>query len=194
MDDLAVKPKVRLTFAHFEAFRDARPQREKWELIDGELVMMPPPSVLHQRIAGNIERLLLDRLEIVRPEWHADREIGVHVPEDDDSSPEPDITMIDRDIAMGQIYAERFYFVVEVLSKDRPDILAKKRAYYQAHMHCRGFLFVSQKQVSAELVSLDGGSWTTTMLDHPDAVVDVPEIGEIGRLRQFYRSTPLEPA
>jgi Uma2 family endonuclease len=193
MDDVIVKPRVRLTFAHFEAFRDARPKLEKWELIDGDLIMMPPPALVHQRICKNIETMLSARLSSVRPQWEADREIGVHIPEDDDYCPEPDVTVIDRDIALGQVYAERFYFVVEVLSKDRTDVLDKKRAYYQRHAHCRGFLFVSQKEISAELVVRTLNGWRAVILTGPLADIDIPDIGMIGRLGQAYRSTPLQP-
>jgi Uma2 family endonuclease len=192
MDDVIVKPKVRLTFAHFEVFRDARPKLEKWELIDGELVMMPPPAVVHQRISRNLETLLNARLAAVRPEWEADREIGVHLPDDDDYCPEPDVTVIDREIALGQVYAERFYFVVEVLSHDRPDILEKKRNYYKRHRHCLGFLFVSQKEVAAELVTRATAGWDTISLTGSDALINLPGIGAIGLLGQAYRATPLE--
>jgi Uma2 family endonuclease len=192
MDTLAIKPRARLTFSRFEAFRDARPEREKWELIDGEPIMMPPPSLVHQRISGNIERLIQSQLDRVRPEWHADQEIGLHVPEDEDWSPEPDVTVIDRDIALGQIYAERFYFVVEVLSSDRAEIIAKKRDYHLNHVHCRGCLFVSQKLVSAELCIRSGANSATISITDPDAVVDLPDIGQIGSLKQFYARTPLQ--
>lgn len=76
MDLVADKPLARLTFAQFEAFRHARPKMEKWELIDGELIMLPPPALVHQRISGNIDRLLTAQFELVRPDWRADRDIG----------------------------------------------------------------------------------------------------------------------
>lgn len=42
----------------FHAFRDERPKSEKWELIDGVPVMMPPPTLIHQRISRNIETMI----------------------------------------------------------------------------------------------------------------------------------------
>jgi Uma2 family endonuclease len=141
-----------------------------------------------------LETMLNTQLSVVRPEWEADREIGVHMPEDDDYSPEPDVTVIDRDIVLGQIYAERFYFVVEVLSKDRADILDKKRAFYKAHAHCRGFLFVSQKEISAELTIRMTDGWLVRELRCADDSIDIPDIGLIGRFGQAYRSTPLLPS
>ena len=41
-----------LTMEQFHAFRDERPKEEKWELIDGVPMMMPPPTLVHQRIAA----------------------------------------------------------------------------------------------------------------------------------------------
>ena len=72
----------RLDMETFHGFRDERPKEEKWELIDGRPVMMPPPSLMHQRISGNLETLLNARLPAVRPEWRADREIGLLIPQD----------------------------------------------------------------------------------------------------------------
>jgi Uma2 family endonuclease len=47
-----------LTMEQFHAFRDERPKEEKWELIDGVPVEMHRPTLLHQRIAANLQRLL----------------------------------------------------------------------------------------------------------------------------------------
>ena len=51
----------------FRAFVETRPEEERWELIDGVAVMMNPPTLAHQRIAGNLERLLNSALETHDP-------------------------------------------------------------------------------------------------------------------------------
>ena len=43
-----------MTVDEFYLFTDARPDEEKWELIDGEPVLNAAPSRLHQRIVKNI--------------------------------------------------------------------------------------------------------------------------------------------
>src|SRR5947199_295063 len=43
-----------MTVEEFYAFTDARPDEEKWELIDGEAVLNASPSELHQRILKNL--------------------------------------------------------------------------------------------------------------------------------------------
>ena len=43
-----------MTVEEFYAFTDARPDEEKWELIDGEPVLNAAPGNRHQLILGNI--------------------------------------------------------------------------------------------------------------------------------------------
>lgn len=188
----------------FHAFRDERPKEEKWELIDGVPMMMPPPSLVHQRISGNIERLLNAALSVARPAWQADREIGILLPDDERYNPEPDITVIDTDIALGQIYAERFYFVAEVLSSanrpeqrsgsDKPHVLSAKIDYYRLHGHCRGILIVHQDRIEAELHHRTPDGWLTRDLRASADRLVIPGIGDIGALGDLYRNTPLDPA
>jgi Uma2 family endonuclease len=182
------------TLEQFQAFRDERPKEEKWELIDGVPEMMPPPTLKHQRICRNLETLINSRLAIARPEWLADREIGLLDPKDDRFNPEPDVTVIDAVIGNDQIYAEQFYFVCEVLSgSDKPIVLQLKLAYYQKHPSNLGVLFVRQDSVSAKLYARDGDAWVERRLVDAGGPVDLPGIGIIGRLGDLYRTTPLDP-
>ena len=184
----------------FHAFRDERPKEEKWELIDGVPMMMPPPTLIHQRISRNLETMLNDRLRVVRPDWMADREIGILLPHDKKFNPEPDVTVIDTDIEIGQIYAERFYFVAEVLSEsnrpelvagaDKPMVLAAKLAYYREHAPCQSILFVRQDRIEATLHTRPD-NFTPRALENPADRLDIPGIGAIGSLAGFYRHTPL---
>ena len=190
----------RFSFATFDAFREDRPKEEKWELIDGVPMMMPPPTLVHQRISGNIERLLNSKLEKVKPQWFADQEIGIRLPDDDRYNPEPDVTVIDAAIEIDQIYAERFYFVAEVLSNanrpeqragsDKPIVLAAKIDFYKLHEHCRSVLIVQQNCVEADLY-VKSNDWRLTELRAPADRIVLPDIGDIGPLAALYRHTPL---
>ena len=194
---------TRMTLDAFHAFHNARPEREKWELIDGVAMMMPPPSLIHQRISSNLEAMLNAGLAGARPAWRADREIGVLLADDDRYNPEPDVTVIDTEIEIGQFYADRFYFVAEVLSDgnrpeqsaeaDKPVVLAKKLGYYQRHEHCRGVLIVRQDVVEADLHTRTPSGWTRHELRTPADRIVIPDIGDIGRLGDLYRHTPLFP-
>lgn len=180
----------RLDMETFHGFRDDRPKEEKWELIDGRPVMMPPPSLTHQRICRNLETLINSRLVVARPEWSADREVGLLIPQDAKFNPEPDVTVIDTEYSTGQIYAETFYFVAEVLSgSDKPWVLKSKLAYYQRHEPCQSVLFVRQDQIAADFYARDNG-WAKAELK-PNSRLDLPGIGDIGPLSDLYRFTPL---
>ena len=53
------KPTVKLTFADY----CKTPDDERWELIDGELIMAPSPTGRHQLVVGKLYRLLADFVE-----------------------------------------------------------------------------------------------------------------------------------
>ena len=193
---------TRIALEAFHAFRDARPKREKWELIDGVPMMMPPPSLIHQRISSNLEALLNIRLATTSPAWRADRDIGV-LTDDARYNPEPDVTVIDAEIEIGQFFAERFYFVAEVLSDsnrpehsaeaDKPVVLARKLGYYQRYEHCRGVLIVRQDVIEADVHTRTPSGWACLELRTPAARIVIPDIGDIGALADLYRHTPLHP-
>ena len=182
-----------ITMKQFHAFRDSRPEEEKWELIDGVPMMMPPPTLVHQRIAANLDRLLNSRLELAKPEWRADREVGIWLKGDKNYNPEPDVTVIDAAIALGQIYVTRFYFVAEVLSdSDENAVLDAKLAYYKEHEHNLCIIFVRQDAVGADQHSRQSNARHKRLSD-PTAALTLPEIGAIGRLGDLYKFTPLDP-
>ena len=182
---------IQLDMDVFHAFRDDRPKEEKWELIDGVPVMLPPPSLVHQYIADNLFVLLNDRLRSAVPTWRAVTEIGVLLAGDDKYNPEPDVTVIDKTVQLDQIYATKFHFVAEVLSpNDKPKVLAAKLAYYKAHSSCIGVMFVRQDKVEAHLHVRDR-KWKTLTLGKAGDRMDIPGIGDIGPLNEIYRDTPL---
>lgn len=184
-----------ITMKQFHAFRDSRPEEEKWELIDGVPMMMPPPTLVHQRISANLDRLLNGRLEGAKPEWRADREVGLWLKGDKKYNPEPDVTVIDAAIALGQIYVTRFYFVAEVLSdSDEKAVLDAKLAYYKEHEHNRCILFVRQDVVGADQHGRQSnGRWRHKRLADANAALTFPDIGTVGRLGDLYKFTPLDP-
>src|SRR3954447_15510500 len=88
----------RMSVKLFRGFVEGRPDEEHWELIDGVAMMMAPPKPAHQRIASNLERLLLDALDSHAPELTAYQAIGVNLsPAIDDYDPEPDVVVVDAE-------------------------------------------------------------------------------------------------
>ena len=177
----------------FQGFYNERPKEEKWELIGGRPIMMSPPTLDHQKISRVCCELLNGQLAKSKPGWEANPEIGLVVPEDDTFNPEPDVTVIDADTELGQIYATRFYFVVEVRSpNDKGWVLDAKLKYYSNHPSCLGVMFVNQDRIAAELY-LRTNNWLKADLSQPDDRIDIPEIGDIGALAELYRRTRLYP-
>lgn len=179
----------------FHAFRDTRPEEEKWELIDGVPFLPDRPTILHQRIASRLEELLNRRLRSAKPEWCAIFRASVWVKGDKTYNPWPDVTVTRSAIRRGQIYVRRFYFVAEVLSaSDKKAVVDAKLRYYKDHEHNRCVLLVRQDRVGA--VQHDRqprGGWRRLELTRPGVVLAIPDIGTIGRLGDLYRSTPLDP-
>ena len=126
--------------------------------------------------------------------------IGIRLPDDELYNPESDVTVIDAAIEIDQVYAERFYFVAEVLSNsnrpelragsDKPMVLAAKIDFYKLHEHCRGVLIVRQDRVEAQLF-LRADAWAETKFGNAIDHLTIPDIGDIGPLGCLYRHTPL---
>src|SRR5215471_11922413 len=88
MDDLVRKSEP-MSVEEFFAFTDARPDDEKWELIEGEPVLQASPLSPHQTIVGNLLGLLYNIRREQRPSWTAMPGIGVRV--SSTSLVEPDV-------------------------------------------------------------------------------------------------------
>jgi Uma2 family endonuclease len=183
-----------LTMEQFHAFRDERPKEEKWELIDGVPIMMPPPTLVHQQIADNLNQLLNAHLREAKPEWRAVRDAGVWLKGDEKYNPEPDVTIIDARRPIGQIYAERFYFAVEVLSaSDKKAVVAAKLRYCHEHEYNRCVLLVRQDRIGAEQHMREDGTWRPRRLSSATARLSLLDAGIVGRLGDLYEATPLDP-
>src|SRR5262245_63771130 len=88
--------RARMSVELFRSFVEGRPDEEHWELVNGVAMMMAPPTLAHQRIASNLERLLLDALESHAPTMTAFQAICVNLgPAIDDYDPEPDVVVTD---------------------------------------------------------------------------------------------------
>ena len=49
-----VRKDGKFSVEEFFALMESRPEEERWQLIDGVAMMMPPPTLVHQRIASNL--------------------------------------------------------------------------------------------------------------------------------------------
>jgi Uma2 family endonuclease len=189
---LAVQADGRLTVEEYLAFIASRPEAERWQLIDGVAMMMPRPTLRHQRIASNLARLLNDRLEAVRPDLYAYQEVGLMVPDVTAFRPEADVAVLDNIIDDDDApYAGSFYLVAEILSDSNTDqdIAAKSRRYIQ-HPQNLYVLLIAQTRVRVE-VRARASAWRPTILEGLAAVLHLPHWSFSAPLSAVYRGTQL---
>lgn len=185
-----VRKDGKFSVEEYFALMESRPEEERWQLIDGVAMMMPPPTLVHQRIASNLARLLNDHFDAKRADLFAFQEVGLIVPEAELFRPEADVAVLDA-MADYESYASKFYFVAEILSDSNTDRdIAVKRQRYLQHPDNLYFVLIEQKRVRAEILARTAG-WQPVVLEGLDAALDIPEWGFHIQLGDLYRGTPL---
>lgn len=189
-----VRTDGKFTVEEYLAFIASRPEEERWQLIDGVAMMMPPPTVRHQVIAANLAFELNTHFRQHQLNLRAVQETGLMVPDVASFRPEADVAVLDRTADVDTLYADRFYLVAEILSESNTDkdIAAKARRYFQ-HPQNLYFLLIDQKQVRVE-VHARTTSWEPVAPEALDAVLELSEWGFRMPLPALYDGTPLATA
>ena len=152
--------KRRYTFADCLAWDES----DRAEVINGEIVMMAPPSRVHQKISGELFRQLANFLEGKRCEAYAAPfavrlfEKAGDAPEDVDTMVEPDISVVcDHDKLDSHGCKGAPDIVVEVLSPStqRHDRLVKLDLYQRAGV--REYWIISPEEKTAQVFLLQNG-------------------------------------
>lgn len=81
-----------MTVDEFYAFTDTRPDEERWELIDGQLVLNEPPYGIHQWLISNVLVALALKGRETKARWEVLPGFGVRVSNTD--RPQPDLLVI----------------------------------------------------------------------------------------------------
>ena len=152
--------KARYTFADILTWDE----NERIEIINGEAVMMAPPTVRHQRISREIVRQLANYLEGKKCEVFA-APFGVRLfekdgdrPEDVDTMVEPDISVVcDKNKLDKHGCKGAPDMVIEVLSPStlRHDRLVKLGLYQRAGV--REYWIVDPENKAVQVFLQDGG-------------------------------------
>jgi Uma2 family endonuclease len=122
-----------INIKEFLAFLKSRPKEERWDLSDGVAVMMTPPTLAHNLIAGHLHVLLANHLRTTNAGLFAFGESGVRIPELDNFLPQPDV-MVAPAPTGNEVYTEKFRLVAEVLSPtNRKREIALKLRRYKEH-------------------------------------------------------------
>ena len=179
-----------MSVKEFLAFYDKRPAGERWELLDGEAIMMTPPTKVHERIGSNLAFALNAHFLSSRPDLYAYQRSGLIVPDADRFVPEVDVS-VEGAIADYESYTDTFYFAAEVISdSNTARQINIKRKHYAAHQDNRYVLIIAQKKVSVELRAHASG-WAPVILTKLDETLALPDFGFSMQLAALYAGTPL---
>ncbi|MBI1867563.1 MAG: Uma2 family endonuclease [Methylocystis sp.] len=175
----------------FFAFTAARPDEEKWELIEGEPVLNASPSYLHQKIVRNLTVLLDELARRAGGGWEVLPGLGVRLSDID--VPVPDV-LIRPDNRLSGVECADMIIAFEVLSPSTADRdLRWKRKAYATLPSLSQYVVIAQDAV--EVVSYDRkAGFAERRLQSLDEELDLPAIGARLALREIYRETGLAGA
>ena len=148
-----------MTVEEFYAFTDARPDEEKWELIDGEAVLNASPSDLHRLILKNLIVALAALERRTSASWSVIPGIGALV--SDTSRPEPDVMIL----PMSALRADRprrdtreAIVLFEIMSPSTASRDLKwKRAAYASLPALTHYVVVAQDAIDVLVFARDAG-------------------------------------
>lgn len=181
----ALQKPPRMSVAEFIRMIEPYPDEERWELIDGEAVLMSPQTERHQVVVMNLLRLV-DRLALARG-CRALPGLGLLNDAVDTYAPIPDVVVRCGPVLEGG-YARDPVFLAEVLSpstmnNDR----GRKVDFYRTLPTLRTILIVYQDELRVEAWQRpEGGDWVRTVAGRSDAVLGLPELGGSLRVGDVY--------
>ena len=200
---------MQMSDEEFVAFLATRSHGERWQLIDGDAIMMNPPKLRHQWIGGNLAEALNQHFMRHRPQLRALQEIGLLVPGVKRFHPTADVAVIDDSVDLDTSWADRFHLVAEVLSDSNSRrLIERKCKRYMQHPLNQYVLVIAQLEARVEVFARAGG-WQPQVLTRLDDVIELPDIatgsrtgpaGDVGRgheisipLHRLYAGTPAAP-
>jgi Uma2 family endonuclease len=182
----------RLTADQFLEFLKTRPDRERWDLIEGVAAMMNPPSLAHQQICLNLTSLLTATFSIGGRDLRVLYEVAVRTPGVTDFQPRPDIVVFPG-VADTAYFTEKYNLVVEVLSPTNTEReIERKLSYYKRAPDCLYVLVVDSRRHLVQLHAR-ADEWQSRWISEPGAAIELPEFGFRCRLGDLYRHTHLDP-
>lgn len=189
----------RMSGERFRMFQEGRPDHERWELVAGVPMMMTPPTIAHNRIAGNLERLLNDALAAQDLGRIAMQRPGIELGSGE-FRPEPDVAIIDAEYEPDQSFVDRAYLLAEIVSATDgtrvPDTETKwidvKRTIYLAHAACEAVLIIEQDRMEVRLDLKSPSGWNSRTIGAADDL-KLPAFGLQCAVAELYEGTPLQP-
>jgi Uma2 family endonuclease len=172
------------------AFIADRPETERWQLIDGYALMMPPASYLHQAIGGNLYHYLRQALLAHRPELMPFYEAGLMNPGNASFRPVADLAVVQR-AGLSTSYRDQYFLAAEIRShSNTEEYLDRKRQLYSENATNLYVLILGQSERRIEVFSRASG-WQKVALRALDDMLELPEFGFARPVCDIYEGTPL---
>lgn len=181
--NLAARRRERMSVADFIKLIRPYPDEERWELLDGEPVLMAPQSERHQRIVGN----LMDALRPAAKRQGCVALPGLGILNDavDDYAPIPDLVVRCGPPLPGG-YCKDPVLIAEVLSPStRNNDRGRKADFYESLPTLRTFMIVHQDEVRIEAWQRHGEAWRVRTYGQGDSI-DLPELATTLPLEAVY--------
>lgn len=180
----AVAKRPRLSVAEFIELIRPYPGEERWELLDGEAVLMAPQSERHQRVVANLMGALWTMAK--RRGCVALPGLGLLNDEIDDYAPIPDVVVRCGPVLDGG-YAKDPVLVAEVLSPSTmSNDQGRKLDFFRTMSALRTILIIFQDEMRVEAWQRDGAEWRRRLLKDADAVLSLPELDGTISLSDLY--------
>ncbi len=179
------------TIEAFHAFVEDRPESEKWELIDGEIVLNPTANNRHQLIANNIQFELETTRRRTAALWRVHAGIGTRRSDDQQNEPVPDVMIVPTLTGVSNSTFEALV-VFEVLSPFslRRDMV-HKRNFYTRIESLTHYVVVAQDRREATVFARSAG-FEPDVLTEADAKIEIAQLGVSLALADIYRDVPLD--
>ncbi len=180
-----------MTIEEFLAFTDARPEGERWELIEGVAIMSPSPTDWHKMMVANVTQHLMNIADATNATWVAMPGIGTRVPVSPNSLPQPDVFVKARPLT-GLPTTDDALVLFEVLSKSNTKAdQAWRRRVYASVANCKHYVAIETRR--AEVVRYDrADGWKGVATTGLSAALELPVISASLTLAQIYRRTPIQ--
>jgi Uma2 family endonuclease len=179
-----------VTVERFYAFTDTRPDEEKWELIDGELILNKPPTLGHQRILGNLMYGLTLLERKAGASWAVLHGFGVWI--SDTNRPQADLMILPRAEIFRDLQrrdANEVIAIFEILSPETAyrDLHWKRTAYVNIPSLTH-YAVIAQDAVDVTVFARDAG-FAGRRIQSLSETLDLYSIGVSLPLSEIYRDT-----
>jgi Uma2 family endonuclease len=182
-----------MTVEEFYALTDTRPDKEKWELIDGEPILNASPSPVHQWIVKNLLVFLANKEREPKASWAVLPGLGVRVSRI--NRPEPDALIIPRSAFSSDVSqrdTSEMIVAFEILSPSTADRdLRWKKTAYTSLPSLTHYIVVAQDAVDVVVFARDTG-FAERRYRSLAETIELSALGIALPLSEIYHDTGLE--